>query len=96
MTDDEQRNAQRAINRAQEARSILESALFNEAFEHIDDNIVNRWKSCDVHDIDERERAFSELRLVHAVRGYFQSALNDGKVAAEKLSLWERITKSKF
>ena len=71
--------------RAEKAASLLRHELFVEAFDYLDTQFVKAWKSSEVADNETRERIYNLSQALNAVRGYFQSVVEDGKLAEAQI-----------
>lgn len=71
--------------RAEKAASLLRHELFIEAFDYLDAKFIEAWKSSDVADAETRERIYNLSQALNALRGYFQSVVEDGKLAEAQL-----------
>lgn len=71
--------------RAEKAASLLRHELFVEAFDYLDTQFIEAWKSSEVADSETRERIYNLSQALNAVRGYFQSVVEDGKLAEAQI-----------
>ena len=78
--------------RAEKAASLLRHELFVEAFDYLDTQFIEAWKSSEVADNETRERIYNLSQALNAVRGYFQSVVEDGKLAEAQLEDLQRRT----
>jgi hypothetical protein len=78
--------------RAEKAASLLRHELFVEAFDYLDTQFIEAWKSSDVKDAEARERIYNLSQALSALRGYFQSVVEDGKLAEAQLQDLQRRT----
>ena len=78
--------------RAEKAASLLRHELFVEAFAYLDTQFIEAWKSSDVKDAEARERIYNLSQALSALRGYFQSVVEDGKLAEAQLQDLQRRT----
>jgi len=78
--------------RAEKAASLLRHELFVEAFDYLDTQFIEAWKSSDVKDAEARERIYNLSQALSALRGYFQSVVEDGKLAEAQLEDLQRRT----
>jgi hypothetical protein len=76
--------------RAEKAAALLRNELFNEAFEYLEIQFVDAWKGSDIKDSDNRERLYYLSQALTALKGYFQSAVEDGKLAEAQLEDLQR------
>lgn len=72
-------------DRAAKAEALLRNELFVEAFEYLDEQFVEAWRTSGVDDEQAREKIFQLMQALGAVKGYFQSVVEDGKMAKAQL-----------
>ena len=72
--------------RAERAEALLRNELFVEAFDYLDGQFTEAWKSSDIKDAENRERVYYLCQSLSALRGYFQSVVEDGKLAEAQLN----------
>lgn len=72
-------------NRADRAKQLLENDLFNEALVSIERDLMAAWKASPPRDTDGRERCWTAVQQVGKIKSYFESVLNDGKMAEAQL-----------
>jgi hypothetical protein len=72
-------------DRANRAQQLLDNDLFNEAITSIERDLMGAWKNSPARDTDGRERCFAAVQQLGKIKDYFQSVLNDGKMAAAQL-----------
>ena len=82
MNEDKARYRQ---DRAAKAEALLRNELFIEAFEHLDEQFIEAWKTSGVEDVERRETIFHLSQALLAVKGYFQTVADDGKLAKAQL-----------
>ncbi len=72
-------------SRALGAQALLDNDLFNEALASIERDLITAWKSTPPRDTDGRERCWSAITQLGKIKGYIESVLTDGKMAAAQL-----------
>ena len=82
--------ARQRQDRAAKAEALLRNELFVEAFEYLDEQFIEAWKTSGVDDADAREKLFQLMQALGAVKGYFQSVVEDGKLAKAQLDEFRR------
>lgn len=87
MNKDKIRNRQ---ERAAKAEALLRNELFVEAFEYLDEQFIEAWRSSGVEDTEAREHIFHLSQSLGAVKGYLQSVVEDGKLAQVSLDEFQR------
>jgi len=85
----EHKNRQRQ-DRAAKAEALLRNELFIEAFEYLDEQFVEAWRTSGIDDEEAREKIFHLMQALGAVKGYFQSVVEDGKMAQVQLDEFRR------
>lgn len=92
--DDRQKRAHE-VERAERARSILENPLFNDAFEAVEKELMQQWKTNAALNQDGRERVFLMVTLLGQLRQHLTQHITTGEMArvqlAEHRSLMERL-----
>ena len=78
-----QEKAERAQEKAQEAKSLLNHPLLQEAFSVYDNTVVMLWKKTPPDAKDERERLYQRWVAGQVFRTYLTRTIEAGKVAAE-------------
>lgn len=83
--------------RALGAQALLDNELFNEALASIERDLIEAWKITPARDTDGRERCYAAVQQLGKLKGYFESVLNDGKLAQVQLKeLAERPKRNFF
>jgi hypothetical protein len=77
-------------DRAAKAEALLRNELFIEAFEYLDEQFIDAWKNSAINDAEAREKLFHLMQALGAVKGYFQSVVEDGKLAKAQLDEFRR------
>jgi len=71
--------------RAVGAQALLENELFNEALESIERDLIDAWKATPPRDTDGRERCWAAIQQLGKIKGFVETVLRDGKLAAAQL-----------
>jgi len=71
--------------RGEEARMLLEHPLFQAAFEAVEQQMVDAWKSSYGEESAIRERAYLMQRLNVNLKQFFVTHISNGKAAAREL-----------
>lgn len=79
--------------RAQDAKNIVESPLFVEAFNAVDSHIDAMALSCDPDNAEKARRIVISKQLLAAIKREFTRVINDGVVAEVQLSEIEQKRK---
>jgi hypothetical protein len=77
---DEQRLA-----KGNRAREVLENEEFQAAFEAIEEELTNAWKTSPQRDEEGRQKLFECLTMLHKVRQVLTSTMETGKLALLEL-----------
>lgn len=92
----DERALQSAVNRAQEARTLLESGMLTEAFKGLEDSYTAAWRATTIDDVSGREKLFLAINVIGKVRDHLTSVVSNGSVAeAEIKSLRETAERKK-
>ena len=67
--------ARQRQDRAAKAEALLRNELFVEAFEYLDEQFIEAWKTSGVDDSEAREKLFHLMQALGAVRGIFKAWL---------------------
>lgn len=76
---------QRAVNRAQQARTLLESDILKEAFKGLEDSYTAAWRATTIEDVSGREKLFLAINVVGKVRDHLTSVVSNGSVAEAEI-----------
>ena len=74
---------QNDIDRGRQAKDVLENAVYIDAYEKIEQGIIQKWR--DARDKDEREHLHKLLLCLQAVRDNLRSVMQTGELAAHSL-----------
>jgi hypothetical protein len=69
------------LDRAEQARRIVEDPLFVEAFERLERECFEGWKSSGWKDTDKREALYRQMKALDDARTRLTAAMEGGKVA---------------
>jgi len=70
------------IRQGTSAAAVVNSPVFQEAFDIMEERYISNWISSSVDDKDKREVQFMSLRVLSEVRLELESMINSGKLAA--------------
>lgn len=79
MTDEER------LNRGTRAREVLENEEFIAAFEAIEEELTQAWKTSPQRDEQGRQKLFECLTMLHKVRQVLTTSMESGKLALLEL-----------
>jgi hypothetical protein len=74
------------VAQANEAETLLQSPVFVESCELLEDKFINEWISSGVGDEMKRERCYMSLRVLSEIKLEIESMINSGKIAKQSLN----------
>ena len=83
MTD--QIALQKAVNRAQQARTLLESDLLKDAFRGLEEAYTAAWRATTIDDVSGREKLFLAINVIGKVRDHLSGIVSNGSVAEAEI-----------
>lgn len=75
--------------RGQAAEAVLSSAIYQESYAKVEEEITRKWR--DSRDRDEREQLHQMLMMLGKVRSVLEGTMRSGKVAAAELERKQTI-----
>ena len=78
----EPKTTEEQIQQGNAAAAVINSPVFQEAFEILEGRYISNWISSSIDDKDKREVQFMSLRVLSEVRLELESMINSGKLAA--------------
>ena len=69
-------------HREERARSLLSNPLFNEAFEVLRKDLMDRWSASGSSELEARESIWLAMRLLDRIEGHLKSIVETGHMAA--------------
>ena len=67
------------------AKEVIENEAYIQAFEQIEAEIIEQWKTAPLRDVEGRERLHQFLTMLNKVRATLQSTMETGKLAELEL-----------
>ena len=67
--------------REEHAHRILTDPLYQEAFDTLKEDLMNRWEHSGSTELEARESIWLAMRLLDRIHGHFKSILETGKMA---------------
>ena len=64
--------------RERRAQSLINDPLFNEAFDVLKEDLMNRWGSSGSADLEARESIWLAMRLLDKIHGHITSIIETG------------------
>ena len=80
MTTLEQR-----LYQGDQAKLILENEAFTNAFDAIEKDVIEQWKSSPARDEDGREKLWTYLQMLHKLKASLTTTLETGTLARVEL-----------
>lgn len=77
--------AREAVSRASKAEALLRNELLQEGFDYLETQFIEAWRNSEVTDNESRERLYQLLKNLEALKGYFNTVIEDGKMANAQL-----------
>jgi len=74
-----------SMERGEKAAALLRNELLQEAFNQLETDFIQAWKSSSVEDSQNRERLYMLCQNLSALRGYLEGVVTDGKLAKAQL-----------
>ena len=62
------------------ANSLLNDPLFNEAFDEIKEDLMNRWNVSGSTEVEARESIWLAMRLLEKIHGHITSIIETGRM----------------
>lgn len=76
---------QRAVNRAQQARDLLDNELLKDAFKSLEDAYTAAWRATTIEDVTGREKLFLAVNVIGKVRDHLSGIVSNGSVAEAEI-----------
>ena len=88
-------NLEQRIFEGDRAKEVLENEAFQAAFDAIEQEYTEAWKTSPARDAEGREKLWTYLMLLRKVKAHLQTTLETGKLAAldmdRKRTIAERL-----
>jgi hypothetical protein len=82
---------QRRVWEGQKASEVLDNEQYKLAYETVEQELLEKWKSSPVRDAEGREKLFLMLTMLSKVQQAMNSVLETGKVAKADLNYKQSI-----
>ena len=66
------------LQREEKAQNLLNNELFNEAFDVIKQDLMNRWSASGSRELEARESIWLAMRLLDRIYGHIKSIVETG------------------
>lgn len=73
---------QERIDRGYHAKRLLEDELLAEAFETIEMDIFDEWRSSEINQYEQRTDLFLTLKCLERLKAQLRAILDDGTIAS--------------
>lgn len=73
------------INKALQAKALLENELLQEAFVTLDEAYIAAWRICPTKDTEGRERLWQAVNIIGKVREHLIRAVTSGRLAEAEI-----------
>ena len=77
--------ARDAVLRAEKAEALLRNELLTDAFDYLEKQFIQAWRSSGIGEAEDRERIYQLSQNLEALKGYFQTVILDGKMAQSQI-----------
>ena len=77
--------ARDAVLRAEKAEALLRNELLTDAFDYLERQFIQAWRSSGIGEAEDRERIYQLSQNLEALKGYFQTVVSDGKMAQSQI-----------
>ena len=81
----EPKTPEEQIRQGTSAAAVVNSPVFQEAFELLEDKYITSWITSGIDERDKREQNFLSLRALSDMRLELESMINSGKLAAKNI-----------
>jgi hypothetical protein len=78
-------NKQLAVERGNQAKSLLENPLLGESAGKLKEKYFEAWRASSPEDIQGRERLFLAYGMVDQIYAHLRVLIGDGQIAAQQL-----------
>ena len=83
------------IQKAQQAKDLIENEQFKSAFIQIRAGIIEKWRACPIRDHEGQHELKLMDKLLSEIEGYFKSIIETGKMAEIELANEKKVAKLK-
>lgn len=82
MNSDEEIKLAGESERGIKARAVLENVIYKEAFQMVEQGIIEAWKNAPIRDVEGQTNLKLMQKLLTDLRAYIEEAAETGKMAA--------------
>ena len=68
-------------HREERAKNLLSNPLFNEAFDVLKEDLLNRWNASGSREVEARESIWLAMRLLDRIHAHITSVVETGRMA---------------
>lgn len=94
LSKEEHEQLVESMNRAEEARNVLENKEYQRAFIEYRAMLYQSLTDTEDKEDDKRERIYRQLKSLSVVEDLLRERLENGVFAEEKLSTWQKFKKT--
>jgi hypothetical protein len=76
---------QTAVNRAQEAQTLLENGMLTQAFNGLEESYTAAWRATTIDDVSGREKLFLAINVIGKVREHLSKIFSNGNIAEAEI-----------
>lgn len=76
---------QSAVNRAQEAQTLLENGMLTQAFNGLEESYTAAWRATTIDDVSGREKLFLAINVIGKVREHLSKIVSNGNIAEAEI-----------
>lgn len=84
MADEHERIEE--MRRGTQARAIMDNPLWHEAWENLEQTILNAWRESPTRDEEGREALWVMLKVAERVKGHIKTVLETGQMAEMQIA----------
>jgi len=81
--EEKSKTVEERISQGSSAESLLQSPVFSEAYENLEDKYINAWIASNPSDEKHREQCYVSLKVLSEIRLELESMMNSGKIAKQ-------------
>ena len=81
--EEKSKTVEERISQGSSAESLLQSPVFSEAYENLEDKYINAWIASNPSDEKHLEQCYVSLKVLSEIRLELESMMNSGKIAKQ-------------
>jgi len=79
------------VSRGSNALKLLENSVIQDAMDSLEEQYISDWMRTDPDQVDLREQAHSNLRVLQDFKTRLESFVADGKIAGKQLDKMQEV-----